>query len=194
MAQKSNKAKLSYLRADGSEAENIAAGDIATIRYTFAGNLGVLDVQLDKIGESVLNTATVRGVAEKIRDDYAGADSAEEAYGWAKELVERLYGDEWFGEREGGGPSISLFVEAVKMVKEANGLPFDEAATREKFVGKDKAKARNAALQGNSQLKGFHAKLVAKQAADVAQRAAERAAKVAAEVDGGAETGDASTL
>jgi len=194
MAAKSNKAKIAFLKTDGTEADNVASGDIAVIQFRFADGLGTLDVDLAKVGQSVLNTAMVRGVAEKIRDDYAGADSADEAMKWAKDIVERLYSDEWYGEREGGGPSISLFVEAVKAVKAKAGLPFDEEATRAKYVGKDKAKTRNAALAGNSDLRATHANLVAQQAAETAKRAAERAAKAAAAAGAEAPTGDAAAI
>lgn len=192
---KSNKAKLGYLDANMAEVDNIAAGNIAFVRFTFADGLGNLDVDLAKIGSNVLNTAMVRGVAEKIRDDYAGAETADEALGWAKDIVERLYGDEWYGEREGGGPTISLFIEAVRMAKEKDGHPFDEQATRAKWLGKDKAKARNAALSGNATLRAMYAKLGAEKAAKVAANAAKRALDAANAAAGEAQTdGDSSAL
>lgn len=193
MAAKSSKAKLAYLDAAGKEVDNIAAGNIATIRYMFADGLGNLDVALAKIGSNVLNTAMVRGVAEKIRDDYAGAESADQALTWAKDIVEQLYSDEWYGEREGGGPAISLFVEAVRLAKEKDGHPFDEAATREKWLGKDKSKARKAALDGNATLRAMYAKLGAEKAAKAAASAAKRAAD-AAQAAAGATTGDSTNL
>jgi len=206
MAAKSQKAKIAYLKSDGSEAANVAAGDIATIQFRFVDGLGNLDIDLAAVPSNVANTAMVRGLAEKVRDEYASSESADEAYDWAKSIIERLLGDEWFGEREGGGPSISTFVEAVKATKvERFGLhpqefpngydaEADTPVLMEKYVGKGKAEIRKKALAGNSRLNAIYTKLVADAAAAKALRASEKAAKAAAEAGQAASTGDASSL
>jgi hypothetical protein len=197
MAAKSQKAKIAYLKSDGSEAANVASGDIATIQFRFVDGLGNLDISLANVPSNVMNTALIRGLAEKVRDEYASSESADEAFDWAKSVIERLLGDEWFGEREGGGPSISYFVEAVRALKEQASLPFDEAACRQKYIGKDKIKVRNAALNGNSGLRAVYSKLIADAAAlkaSKAAEAAEKASKAASEASKAAPAVDAGSL
>lgn len=197
MAAKSQKAKIVYLDSAGNEVD-IASGKVATIRYNFSHGEN-MDVALASIGKSALNTCTVRGAAEKIRDDYAGAESPEQAMEWAEEVRDLFYADEWYRPTEGGGgPSVSLFIEAVRLAKEKDGHPFDEAATRAKWLGKNedgtsRAKNRNAALAGNATLRAMYAKLQADRASAVAARAAERAAKAATEAAGTTE-GDSTNL
>lgn len=197
MAEKNRKAKIVYLNEAGEEVK-ITAGGIAAIRYDFADNRQ-LTLDLSKIGPNVWAIAGVRGVAEKTRDEYAGADDVDEAYEWAKDMIERLYGDEWMGAREGGGPSISWFIEAVKSVKAARAAELgneydpegDDADLRAKYVGKDKAKARNNALAGNAALRAKYDAMLADAAEKKAARARERAAKSGAAATG-AEVTDAS--
>lgn len=201
MAAKSSKAKLAYLDAAGTEVD-IASGNVAVIQYRFTDGLGNLDLDLAAVPSSIINTAAVRGLAEKIRDEYAGAESSDDAMDEARGMIERLVGGEWYGTREGGGPALSTFIEAVKATKAAyhasKGTTYnpvaDEPALREKYVGKGKADVRKKALEGNNDLRARYANLVAQAAATKAQRAAERAAKAAQDAAGGTTTGDAISL
>ena len=195
-AKRGKKATITYLDEGGNEVKLINGG-VSVISYNFEDGR-TLEVDLDKIGPSAREIGRVRGIAEKIRDEYAGADDVDEAYEWAVDMRDRLYNDEWMGQREGGGPSISWFIEAVKAVKAealaAKGQPYDadadEPALRERYVGKDKAKARSGALSGNAALRARYDAMLADAAEKKAARARERAAKSAA-VTGAAAVSDA---
>jgi len=210
MAAKSQKAKIVYLDEAGQEVD-IDSGKVSVIQFRFTDGVGNLDLFMEQVPDEIRVTASIRGLAEKIRDEYAGADSPEMAHddgkgGGAKGMVERLLGGEWYGQREGGGPSISTFVQAVKETKLErfgshpeefpNGYSpeADGPALMEKYVGKGKAEIRKKTLAGNSRLNAIYTKLVAELAAAKAQRATDKATKAAAAAAEAAPTGNASAL
>lgn len=172
------KAKIRYAAADGSEVKLTEGCDV--IQFVFADG-AQHDLDVSTVPEDIQRVAMVRGLAEKVRDTYAGAKTVEEAREAAGVMIERLLSGEWQSEGDGGG-SPSVFLEAVKRVKEAAGLVYDDAASREKYVGKDKADTRKAALAGNKQLAAMFATIQAERAAERAQ-AAEKAAGGGTEQD-----------
>lgn len=194
MAERESKAKITYLTADGTKVGLVDAANIAAIVYNFS-NDDSRTISLADIPEDIARVAMVRGLAEKVRDTYAGSKSVEEAVEAADDMIMRLVAGEWLGAREGGGAQINVFIESVKAVKsahaKANGLAYDadadEPALREKYVGKEKAKARNGALEANATLRAeYERRMLAREEAAL-QRRRDRLA--AAEAKGGGDAG-----
>lgn len=182
------KANVVYLDTAGNETK-LTDGP-ATIRFKFVDGR-TRDLSVDAVSADIQTIALVRGLAEKIRDTYAGAEDVDEAYDECGEMIATILAGEWLSARESGGPGISHFVQAVIAVKTAAGAPIDEAAIRERYVGKDKAKLRNETLAGNAALRAAYGELLVKAAEQKAARARERLAKATAE---GGTAGDAATL
>lgn len=186
MAERNRKATIEYLNGDGAETK-LTAGDVAALQFKFEGGEDRI-LAIGDLSDFVRTTAMVRGIAEKVRDSYAGAKSPQEALEWADSVIEYLMAGEWSERKEGVGPSLSLFVQAVQAVKSATaakrGTSYDAAADlpalREKYIGKDKAKVRETALAGNAALRAALDALEADAAEARARAKREAAAKSAA--------------
>lgn len=190
MAERGKKATIVYLNGDGAETK-LTAGDVAAIFFKFADG-DDRTVALNDLDNYVRGVATVRGIAEKIRDTYADTDSVEEAKEEADTAIEFLLAGEWSAERKAAGPKLSWFIEAVKEVKVATarerGITYDPAADetdlRARYVGKDKSAVRTKALEGNASLRAAYERMLARAAQEKAAKATARAEASAAKATG----------
>ena len=149
------KAKIEYRNANGEKVK--VTEKPSSIVFVFANKeQALIDVAaLRKEQKDVCQVALIRGLAEKVRDTYAGAETVEEAFDLATDMIGRLEEGEWMSAREGGGPRMTMLLAAIKEVLERHGRTFDLEASRAKYVATDedsdevkKAKAearRNAA-------------------------------------------------
>lgn len=171
------KAKIEYRAANGEAIK--ATEKPADIVFKFA-NGQELAVNVKSLPKDIVQTAAIRGVAEKIRDTYAGAETVGQAHELAEDMIGRLVEGEWMSAREGGGPRMTMLLQAIKEVKEQNKLPFDLEESRAKYVGSDddtdeekkaKAEARKAAA-ANPQVAAVLERLKAEAAARRAEKQA----------------------
>lgn len=144
------KAKIEYRK--GGEKVKVTDGP-TDIVFSFA-NGETCSLELKALPKAIRDVAMVRGVAEKVRDTYAGAESVGDAYELASDMIGRLMENEWLSAREGGGPRMTMLLTAIEEVKTKAGLTFDFEASRAKYVATDedtdeekaaKAKARASA-------------------------------------------------
>lgn len=171
------KAKIAYLN-DSGECK-LTDGPNA-IRFDFANGRELI-LNAGDVPTDTCQVAMVRGLAEKVRDTYAGSQTVDEAYDDASAMIEKLLAGEWLSEREGGGPGIGLFMEALQRVKEGAGLVFDIEAAKARYSGKEGSEARKSALLGNAQLRGMYATVKAERAAANLEAKAADAPTVSAE-------------
>jgi len=148
------KAKIRYADANGNECK--ITDKVDQINFDFS-NGATVRVDLAAVPKPMRAIATVRGLAEKIRDTYAGSETVEDAFAEAEDMLGRLMDGEWMSAREGGGPRMTMLLTAIAEVKAAHGAPFDleeararylntaedDDATREAKLGRRKAAAAN---------------------------------------------------
>lgn len=128
------KAKISYVDAKGEKATLNGDKKIAGIVFSFKDveKPLVFDVeQFAKQHKDIYHVAAVRGLAEKVRDTYAGSDSVTDAMETAEDMIGRLNEGEWLSAREGGGPRMTMLLGAIAEVK---GDAFNLDESRAKYV------------------------------------------------------------
>jgi hypothetical protein len=170
------KAKIEYRKGG----EKVKLTDKPTdVAFVFA-NGEAASFTIRDLSNEIRAIATVRGLAEKVRDTYAGAETVDEAYDLCTDMIGRLQEGEWMSAREGGGPRMTMLLSAIKEVKEAAGLPFDLEESRAKYVAteedtdevrKAKTEARKSAA-ANPKVAAVLERLKAEAAAKRAEKAA----------------------
>lgn len=111
--------------------------------FTFADNSGSLKVDVSTFADVIRARGLVHGIEQKIRDSYAGAKSASEAYGLAQKVVDQLTAGEWNAKGEGRSEedSIEKLVRAVFNALLGQGKTEGEATAKAESVrGFDKTK------------------------------------------------------
>ena len=176
MAKKAAKAKTRYLNDAGEESAHWRPG-FGTLEFRFEGG-GTYQVRATDFPAEVLPGMTLHGAGQKLRDTYAGDESAADAEESFTTMLERLKSGEWVSERTGLGPSPVLLLEAIKAAKAEANLPYDEAASKEKYKTKE---AREAALTVPA-VKKHYERLRAERAANKAAEAAKAAEATAGDV------------
>lgn len=169
MAKREVKAKKIFLMPDGSETSH-ASHDAVELSFRFNGG-GVHSVKLSEFSEEIRTCLGWNGLSQKLGDVYAGDDNAEDAEESFETALERLRAGEWVKAREGVGPSPTLIFEAIKAAKAEANMPYDEAATKEKYKTKE---ARDTVLKV-PQIKAHYERLRAERAAARAAEAAKHA-------------------
>ena len=125
---------------------------------------------LNELSDEIVSHLALHGAKQLLGDSFAAKDTdpaKSTATKWAT-----LSAGEWSAKREGGGPRISMLVEAVAATEFGQGKELSEIATAIEAMSKD-------------QQKGLRAhKEVARQVERIkAERAVERAAKAEAAGD-----------
>lgn len=125
-----------------------------------------LTVKLTQCSEEIVRRLALHGLSQKLGDSYAGAE-ADEAYGLAENVAQRLIAGDWQAARaSGGGTSrVSALVEALAT---ATGKTIDEALAVIKEMSDDQKKQLRAHPSVTSEL----AKIAATKAAAKAEKAA----------------------
>lgn len=166
---KQKKAKTYYTNAAGEQSAHWTPG-CETLTFAFEGG-GTYSIKATDFPADILPGMTLHGAGQKLRDTYAGDDSAADAEESFQTMLERLKAGEWVSERTGLGPSPVLLIEAIKAAKAEAGQPFDEAAAKEKYKTKE---MREKAL-GVPQVKAHYDRLRAERAAANAAKSADAA-------------------
>ena len=136
-------AKKLYRNAKGEEGSH--AGEDTTGLFFKFSNGHVVNVEVEKLADSIKLAALFHGLSQKIGDTYAGADSVEEAIESAETVLERLYGGEWIKPREAAGPRPSLVLDAVVAALIAAGETVsDERKEKARETLKDPKKRQDA--------------------------------------------------
>ena len=163
-------ATKSFIGKDGDETRH-ATRDSRQVKFTFSDGSEIV-VGPEEIDKSLVRACTLYGMAQKIGDAYSGAGKEDNPVEAAKEragtVLDNLKNGVWVTAREGGGgPRVSMLVEAVVAAAEAAGKTgVDPAKVKEKL--KDD-KTRKGAMQNPA--------VVAQYERIKAERAAARAAE-----------------
>ncbi|SRR5258708_2325845 len=101
----------------------------STVTFKFANGQSLV-AKASEIKGDVLTRVILNGIAQKVGDSYAGADSAGEAYHSAHSTWSRLVSGEW-NEKGEGAPQTSMLAEAyvviaakAKKLNKSTGKPF----------------------------------------------------------------------
>lgn len=137
MAKGPVKCKKVFINKDGSESAH-ASPSADALEFRFVDG-GTHSVKLNMFNSDILSCLAWNGVSQKLGDGYASDASPADAEESFEALLEQISGENgiWVKNREGVGPSPTLIFEAVKAAKEAAGMPYDDAATREKYKTKE---------------------------------------------------------
>lgn len=114
-----------------------------TLTFNFADGQGTFSVDVTGLPESIRARGLVHGIEQKLRDSYAGAKSASEAYGLAQKVLDQLLAGEWNAKADGSGAddSIDKLVRAVTNAYLAMGKDAETATAKGESVrAYDKAK------------------------------------------------------
>lgn len=171
------KANIVYLQG-GTEQKRVGS-DVDGIRFDFA-NGKALTISLADLPREIIAIAATRGIAEKVRDTFAGSESVGDAMEEAESIVERLLAGEWLAEREAAGPRPSMVVDAIIAAFADAGKTVARDAVMAKYTGKGTEEARKTALK-NPQVKAHFERLRAEAAAKRAEEAQKAASGTAAE-------------
>lgn len=118
-----------------------------------------LDCNVGDLPRDIVERLAVHGLAQKVGDSYASAESVEEAIGNAKSVWENLKAGQWATKAARGGK----FVEALHRV---TGKPYDECLTAWQGMD-DKQKAD---LRKHAAIKKAIADIEAENAARLAEQ------------------------
>lgn len=149
MATRNSKAKVGYLNSKGEKA--LITDKVASVVFSFAHGTE-MQVNLSELPKDIIAAAATRGIAEKIRDTYAGSATSQDAEESAKDIVAQLMEGEWASAREGGtGVRSTMLLAAMQEAFEVKGMAFDAAAQRAKLYqtddDTDETKAAKATLR-----------------------------------------------
>jgi len=130
-----------------------------------------LVVELEQLSEDIIRRLALHGMSQKLGDSYAGAE-ADEAFGLANGVAERLVAGDWAAVRASGGgvTRVSALVEALATV---TGQEIEAALGVVKEMSDDQKK----------DLKK-HPAIAAELARISAEKAAAKAAKAATAAEG----------
>lgn len=171
------KAKIEYVSDKGEKCR--VTDKVVAIAFKFNGVSEPIVVDLSKLPKDIMRAAAVRGVAEKIRDTYAGSDTVVKAYEVASDMLGRMMEGNWLSERDGGGPRMTMLLSAIKEVREGAGLTFDLDASHAKYVNgdddTDEQKKMKAELRRNAAANTEVARVLERMKAEAAARRAEKA-------------------
>ena len=126
------KAKIHYFDAKGTAVK--ITDNPAAIVFGFADGGDNVVIDVNALPPEIRAIAMVRGLAEKVRDTYAGSETVGDAREAAEDMIGRLADGEWLSAREGGRPRMSMLLIAIQEVKVAHGAPFDLDAARAKYL------------------------------------------------------------
>jgi hypothetical protein len=147
MAERSKKATIEYRNDGGGTSKRVdAAFPIVVFKFDGAG-----EVKLDtrEVTQELAVVASIRGLTEKIRDTFAGSESAADAAEEAASMIEVLLAGDWYTERASAGPRPTVVAEAVIRALREAGKAIDEATeatVRSMFTGKGTEQARKDAM------------------------------------------------
>lgn len=114
-----------------------------TLTFNFADGQGTFSVNVLTLPDAIRNRGLVHGIEQKLRDSYAGAKSASEAYGLAQKVLDQIMAGEWNAKADGSGAddSIDKLVRAVTNAYLAMGKDVETASAKGESVrAYDKAK------------------------------------------------------
>lgn len=114
-----------------------------TLTFNFADGQGTFSVNVLTLPDAIRNRGLVHGIEQKLRDSYAGAKSASEAYGLAQKVLDQIRAGEWNAKADGSGAddSIDKLVKAVTNAYLAMGKDVETASAKGESVrAYDKAK------------------------------------------------------
>jgi hypothetical protein len=136
--------------------------------FNFADEQNVT-VTADQFPADIQDRLLQYGIAQKLGDEYAGADGPEEARTLLTSLVERLSQGEWKQARSGGGGSrTTMLAEALSQVTGQ-----DVEACQAKIAEMDDDAVKG--LKAHKQVAAAMATIRAQRAAEAAQKATEAA-------------------
>lgn len=78
--------------------------------------------EMSKVPAEITARLALHGASQKIGDNYAGAESVEDAYTDAAEVIDQLYAGSFMAKRAAGEPRIGLLIEALSRI---SGKPID---------------------------------------------------------------------
>ena len=158
------------------------ATDAAGVRITFDGYTeGTVAVMLSDLPQEIVTALAVHGLSQKLGDSYAGAKKAAENGSdpavWAAEqaatVAENLAAGIFVAVREGDGEGrVSLLIQALEAVANANGQTLDIAATKAVLRDDANRKAVRAIPAVAAELRRLEAERAQERAAAAATRAA----------------------
>jgi hypothetical protein len=147
MAERSKKATIEY-RNDAGGVNKRVDPAFPIVAFVFDG-AGVASFDTREVTDEIRSIAAIRGLTEKVRDTFAGSESAADAAEEAASMIEVLLAGEWYTERTSAGPRPTVVAEAVIRALRESGKAIDaatEATVRAMFTGKGTEQARKDAM------------------------------------------------
>lgn len=159
-----------YIDAEGKENRS-ATVDAVSLAFRFKNGSEVV-VDFGKLPKEIIQAAAKHGVAQKIGDTYAGAETVDEAVERAEAMLESLMTGTWISGRQATGPRIGTLLDAIVAAKAAAGQEADRNAIEAKLKG-DEALRKNALK--NPAIKAEYDRIQAARAAERAKASAKEA-------------------
>lgn len=150
--------------------------EAGTVTFEFTDGR-TITVNVNDLPDNVRNIATLHGVSQKVGDSYAGAETVDEAYEAATDVVKNLQEGNWRVRAEGGvggAARATMLVEALFRATAAEGNPktMDEC---EELIA-DMSDEQRKGLRNMPQIKAHLDKIAAERAIERAERSAKNAA------------------
>lgn len=123
MSETTNATPVAEKKTRVAKANVTTNGNVLT--FTFASG-NTMNVDYDKLTDAMKVRSGLHGLEQKFRDSYAGAESADEAYGMAQKVMDHVFDPtepKWNSGREGGPSedSLDLLAQAIVIASEAKG-------------------------------------------------------------------------
>jgi hypothetical protein len=148
MAERSKKATIEYRDNAGGKSKRVDPA-FPIVAFVFDG-AGTATFDTREVTDEIRSIAAIRGMTEKVRDTFAGSESAADAAEEAASMIEVLLAGDWYTERASAGPRPTVVAEAVLRAVRESGktvTPEFEATVRSMFTGKGTEQARKDAME-----------------------------------------------
>lgn len=109
------------------KASKTVAEDFSAVTFTFADGRA-LTVEMIGLNDELRRRGLVHGISQKVGDSYASAETIDEAYEAAADVVESLGRGEWSSRTVGGGAGKpTILIEALFRIIQAEGKTLQDA-------------------------------------------------------------------